>query len=125
MNPSVLLPPSWFREFPICTPYVGRNIVGFLGVPIQFFGGKALLKLFFPYSSEVPKAVGKRTLKVATDVGQDMLEGKNVIKSAKSHGKQAVSVMEIAAVNKVMIRRGRKKGEKRSCSRENCHLCSD
>ena len=43
-----------------------------------------------------------------------MLEGKDVIKSAKSCGKQAVSDMAEAATNKVMVGRGRKKGIKRA-----------
>ena len=60
------------------------------------------------------KAVGKRALKAATEVGQDVLEGKDVIKSAKSRGKQAVSDMAEAATKKVMVGRGRKKGIKRA-----------
>ena len=60
------------------------------------------------------KAVGKSALKAATEVGQDVLEGKDVIKSAISRGKQAVSDMAEAATNKVMIGRSRKKGIKRA-----------
>ena len=36
------------------------------------------------------KAVGKRALKAATEVGQDVLEGKNVLKSLKCRGSDAV-----------------------------------
>ena len=52
-------------------------------------------------------------MKAATEVGQDVLEGKDVIKSAKSRGKQTVSDIAEAATNKVMVGRGRKKGIKR------------
>ena len=53
-------------------------------------------------------------MKAATEVGQDVLEGKDVIKSAKSRGKQAVGDVAKAAVNKVIVGRGRKKGIKRA-----------
>ena len=43
-----------------------------------------------------------------------MLEGKDVIKSARSRGKQAVSDIAEAATNKVIVGRGRKKGIKRA-----------
>ena len=70
------------------------------------------------------KAVGKRALKAATEVGQDVLEEKDVIKSAKSRGKQAVSDMAEAATNKVMVGCGHKKGLKRAAPGKT-HLCSD
>ena len=73
----------------------GGNIVGFRGARIQ-------------------RGYGKRALKTATEVGQDVLEGKDVIKSAKSREKQAVSDMAEAATNKVTVGRGRKKGIKRA-----------
>ena len=60
------------------------------------------------------KAVGKRALQAATEVGQDVLEGKNVIESAKSRGKQAAGDVAKAAANKVIVGRGRKKGIKRA-----------
>ena len=71
---------------------------------------KVLLELLFLCSSERIE----RALKVATEVGQDVLEGKDVIKSAKSRGKQAVSDRAEAATNKVMVGCGRKKGIKRA-----------
>ena len=73
----------------------GGNIVGFRGARIQ-------------------RGYRKRALKAATEVGQDVLEGKDVIKSAKSRKKQAVSDMAEAATNKVTVGRGRKKGIKRA-----------
>ena len=86
----------------------GGNIVGFRGARIQRgygIGGifKSLARIAIPLFKRGAKAVGKRALKAATEVGQDVLEGKDVIKSAKSRGKQAVSDMAEAATNKVMV----------------------
>ena len=108
----------------------GGNIVGFRGARIQRgygIGGifKSLARIAIPLFKRGAKAVGKRALKVATEVGQDVLEGKDVIKSAKSRGKQAVSDIAEAATNKVMVGRGRKKGIKRAAPEKNCHSCSD
>ena len=47
--------------------------------------------------------MGKRALKAATKVGQDVLGEKNVIKSTKSRGKQAVNDIAEAAATKVVI----------------------
>lgn len=97
----------------------GGNIVGFRGARVQRgygIGGifKSLARIAIPLFKRSAKAVGKRALKAATEVGQDVLEGKNVINSAKSRGKQAVNDMAEAATNKLMIGRGRKKGIKRA-----------
>ena len=97
----------------------GGNIVGFRVARIQRgygIGGifKNLARIAIPLFKRGAKAVGKRALKAATEVGQDVLEGKDVIKSAKSRGKQAVSDMAEAVTNKVMVGRGRKKGIKRA-----------
>ena len=48
-------------------------------------------------------------IKAATEVGQEVLDGKHVIKSAISRGKQAVSDIAEAAANKVTIGHDRKK----------------
>ena len=53
-------------------------------------------------------------MQAATEVDQDVLEGKNVIESAKSHGKQAAGDVAKATANKVIVGRGRKKGIKRA-----------
>ena len=45
-----------------------------------------------------------------------MLEGKNVIESAKSRGKQAAGDVAKAAANKVIVGRGRKKGIRRAAT---------
>ena len=83
---------------------------------------KNLARIAIPLFKRRAKAVGKRALKAAAEVGQDELEGKDVIKSAS--GKQAVSDMAEAATNKVIVGRGRKKGIKRAAPEKNCHSCS-
>ena len=97
----------------------GENIVGFTGARIQrgyVIGAifKSLARIAILLFKRGTKAVGKRALKAATEVGQDVLEGKDVIKSAKLRGKQAVSHMAEAATNKVMVGCGRKEGKKRA-----------
>ena len=99
----------------------GGNIVGFRGARIQRgygIGGifKSLARIAIPLFKRGAKAVGKRALQAATEVGQDVLEGKNVIESAKSRGKQAAGDVAKAAANKVMAERGRKKGIKRAAT---------
>ena len=73
-----------------------------------------LLDIAIPLFKRGAKTIGKRALQAATKVGQDVLEGKNVIESAKSRGKQAAGDVAKAAVTKVMAGRGRKKGIKRA-----------
>ena len=58
------------------------------------------------------KAVGKRALQAATEVGQDVIQGKNVKEAFKSRGKQAVSDVAKNVARKVMTGKGRKKGIK-------------
>ena len=99
----------------------GGNIVGFRGARIQRgygIGGifKSLARIAIPLFKRGAKAVGKRALQAATEVGQDVLEGKNVIESAKSRGKQAAGDVAKAAANKVIVERGRKKGIKRAAT---------
>ena len=59
----------------------GGNIVGFRGARIQRgygIGGifKSLARISIPLFKRGAKAVGKRALQAATEVGQDVLEGK-------------------------------------------------
>ena len=84
------------------------------GMALGVFSKVLLELLFLSLFKRGGQAVGKRALKAATEVGQDVLEGKDVIKSAKSRGKQAVSDMAEAATNKIMVGRGRNKGIKRA-----------
>ena len=75
---------------------------------------KSLARIAIPLFKRGAKAVVKRALQAATQVGQDVLEGKDVIESAKSRGKQAAGDVAKAAANKVIVGRGRKKGIKRA-----------
>ena len=74
----------------------GENIVGLRGGRMQRgygIGGmfKSLARIAIPLFKRGAKAVGKRALKAATEVGQDVLEGKNVMKSLKSRRSDAVN----------------------------------
>ena len=92
----------------------GGNIIGFRGARIQKgygIGGifKSLARIAIPLFKRGAKAIGKRALQAATEVGQDVLEVKNVIESAKSREKKAAGDVAKAATNKVIVGRGRKK----------------
>jgi hypothetical protein len=72
---------------------------------------RALRDMLFKQGAKV---VGKRALQTATEVGQDVLQGKNVKEVFKSRGKQAASELAENAAKKVMTGKGRKKGIKRA-----------
>ena len=108
MPPGVLVPNVKQLTDHYLRQQHGGNIVGFRGARIQRgygIGGifKSLARIAIPFFKRGVKAVSKRALKAATEVSQDVLEAKDVIKSAKSRGKQAVSDMAEAAINKVMV----------------------
>jgi hypothetical protein len=93
----------------------GGNIAGFRGARMQRgygIGGifKSLARYAIPLLEQGAKVVGKRALQAAVEVGQDVLQGKNV----KSRGKQAVSDVAENAAKKVMTGKGFKKGIKRA-----------
>ena len=93
----------------------GGNIAGFRGARMQRgygIGGifKSLARYAIPLLKQGAKVVGKRALQAAVEVGQDVLQGKNV----KSRGKQAVSDVAENAAKKVMTGKGFKKGIKRA-----------
>ena len=97
----------------------GGNIAGFRGVRMQRGYGigiifKSLARYAIHLFKQGAKVVGKRALQAAAEVGQDVLQGKNVKESFKSRGKQAVSDVAENAAKKVMIGKGRKKGIKRA-----------
>ena len=61
----------------------GGNITGYRGAHMQRgygIGGifKSLARYVIPLFKQVAKVVGKRALQAATEVGQDVLQGKNV-----------------------------------------------
>ena len=73
----------------------GGNIAGFRGARMQRgyeIGGifKSLARYVIPLFKQGAKVVGKRALQAATEVGQDILQGKNVRESVKTHGGDVV-----------------------------------
>jgi hypothetical protein len=73
----------------------GGNIAGYRGAGFQRgygIGGifKSLARYAIPLFKQGAKVVGKRALKAATERLQDVLQGKNVRKSAKTHGREVV-----------------------------------
>ena len=61
---------------------------------------KVLLELLFLLFKRGAKAVGKRALKAATEVGQDVLEGKDVLKSLKSRGSEDLRSKDLSTSNR-------------------------
>ena len=73
----------------------GGNIAGYRGARFQRgygIGGifKSLARYAIPLFKQGAKVVGKRALQAATEVGQDVLQGKNVRESVKTHGGDVV-----------------------------------
>ena len=67
----------------------GGSIAGLCGAHIQReygIGGifKSLARFAIPLFKKSAKAVGKRALQAVMEIGQDVLEGKSITKSAKS-----------------------------------------
>jgi hypothetical protein len=75
---------------------------------------KSLARYAIPLFKQGAKAVGKRALQAATEVGRNVIQGKNVKESFKSRGKQAESDVVENAAKKVMTGKGRKRGIKRA-----------
>ena len=97
----------------------GGNIAWFRGARMQRGYGigsifKSLARYAIPLFKQGAKVFGKRALQAATEVGQDVLQGKNVKEAFKSRGKQAASDVAKNAAKKVMTGKGRKKGIKRA-----------
>ena len=68
----------------------GGNIAGYRGARFQRgygIGGifKSLARYAIPLFKQGAKVAGKRALQAATEVGQDVLQGKNVRESVKTH----------------------------------------
>jgi hypothetical protein len=51
---------------------------------------KSLARYAIPLFKQGAKVVGKRALQAATEVGQDVLQGKNVRESVENHGRKVV-----------------------------------
>ena len=73
----------------------GGSIASFRGARIQRGYGigncfKSIARFAIPLVKRGVQAIGRRALGAAVDVGQDILEGKNVKQAIKSHGIKAV-----------------------------------
>ena len=73
----------------------GGNIAGYRGARFQRgygIGGifKSLARYAIPLFKHAAKVVGKRALRAATEVGQDVLQGKNVRESVETRGGKVV-----------------------------------
>ena len=73
----------------------GGNIAGYRGARMQRgygIGGifKSLARYAIPLFKQGAKVVGKRALQAATEIGQDVLQGKNVRESVETHGGKVV-----------------------------------
>jgi hypothetical protein len=73
----------------------GGNTAGYRGARFQRgygIGGifKSLARYAIPLLKQGAKVVGKRALQAATEVGQDVLQGKNVKVYVKTHGGDVV-----------------------------------
>jgi hypothetical protein len=73
----------------------GGNIAGYRCARFQRGYGigcilKSLARYAIPLFKQGAKVVGKRALQAATEIGQDVLQGKNVRESVKTHGGEVV-----------------------------------
>ena len=74
---------------------------------------KSLARIAIPLFKRGAKAVGKRALKAATEVHQVVLEGKNVLKSLKSRGSDAVKEFAQQGAKTLVHQTGRGRKRKR------------
>ena len=96
----------------------GGSLPGFRGGRMQRgygIGGifRSLARFAIPLFKQGARTVGKRALQAATEVGQDVLEGRNVSESMKARGNQSFTDVSNKAV-KTLTGRGRKRPIKRS-----------
>ena len=73
----------------------GGNIAGYRGARMQRGYGigcifKSLARYAIPLFKQGAKVVGKRALQAATEIGQDVLQGKNVRESVETQGGKVV-----------------------------------
>ena len=74
---------------------------------------KSLARIAIPLFKRGAKAIGKRALKAATEVGQDVLEGKNVLKPLKSRGIDAVKELAQQGAETLVHQSGQGRKRKR------------
>jgi hypothetical protein len=112
----------------------GGNITGYRGACMQRgygIGGifKSLARYVIPLFKQVAKVVGKRALQAATEVGQDVLQGKNVRESVKIHGGDVIKDFAEqgakALLQQAGLGRKRRKGQRSNLSTtKRLKLCS-
>ena len=71
----------------------GGNIAGYRGARMQRVMGSEVFSRVLreiPLLKQGAKVVGKRALQAATEIGQDVLQGKNVRESVETHGGKVV-----------------------------------
>ena len=101
----------------------GGNIAGFYGARMQRGYGigsifKSLARYAIPLFKQGAKVVGKRALQAATEVGQDVLQGKNVRESVKAHrGKVVKDFVEQGA--RTLLRQTGHGSKRRQSQRSN------
>jgi hypothetical protein len=96
----------------------GGNIAGYRGARFQRgygIGGifKSLARYAIPLFKQGAKVVGKRALKAATEVGQDVLQGKNVRESARLAEERLLKTLPKEEQRPYYIRRARKQEKAR------------
>jgi hypothetical protein len=112
----------------------GGNITGYRGARLQRgygIGGifKSLARYAIPLFKQSAKFVGKRALQAAIEVGQDVLRGKNVRESVKTHGGDVVKDFAEQGAKALLQQAGRgskrKQGQRSNLSTtKRLKLCS-
>ena len=112
----------------------GGNIAGYRGARFQRGYGigrisKSLARYAIPLFKQSAKVVGKRALQAATEVGQDVLRGKNVGESVNTHGGKIVKDFAEQGARTLLRQTGhgskRKQGQRSNLSTtKRLKLCS-
>jgi hypothetical protein len=93
-----------------------------LGIAVHDFkevngiGGifKSLARYAIPLVKQGAKVVGKGALQAATEVGQDVLQGKNVRESVKTHGGKVVKAFAEQGTRTLLRQTGHGRKRRRS-----------
>jgi hypothetical protein len=75
---------TWWEYYWVSWCTFSKRLYGIGGI------FKSLARYAIPLFKQSAKVVGKRALQAATEVGQDVLRGRNVRESAKTHGREVV-----------------------------------
>ena len=101
----------------------GGNIAGYRGARFQRgygIGGifESLTRYAIPLFKQGTKVVGKRALKATIEVGQDVLQGKDVRETAKTHGREVVKDFAEQGAN-ALLHQPRRGSKRRQGQRSN------